>query len=67
MAILKVARLGHPVLLRGVAFGNDVWQNVRLPRRHRSNGPQHLPPSEVSIFSRPPICWLRSCRNSAKT
>src|ERR1044071_7215880 len=25
---------GRPVLLRGVAFGNDVWQNVRLPRRH---------------------------------
>src|SRR3954447_21708973 len=25
---------GRPVLLRGVAFGNDVWSNVRLPRRH---------------------------------
>ena len=25
---------GKPVLLRGVAFGNDVWTNVRLPRRH---------------------------------
>ena len=25
---------GRPVLLRGVAFGNDVWTNVRLPRRH---------------------------------
>jgi len=25
---------GKPVLLRGVAFGNEVWGNVRLPRRH---------------------------------
>jgi endoglucanase len=25
---------GRPVLLRGVAFGNEVWGNVRLPRRH---------------------------------
>jgi endoglucanase len=25
---------GRPVLLRGVAFGNEVWSNVRLPRRH---------------------------------
>ena len=25
---------GRPVLLRGVAFGNEVWTNVRLPRRH---------------------------------
>jgi len=24
---------GRPVLLRGVAFGNQVWNNVRLPRR----------------------------------
>jgi endoglucanase len=24
---------GRPVLLRGVAFGNLVWNNVRLPRR----------------------------------
>jgi endoglucanase len=25
---------GRPVVLRGVSFGNDVWSNVRLPRRH---------------------------------
>jgi len=25
---------GRAVVLRGVAFGNDVWTNVRLPRRH---------------------------------
>jgi endoglucanase len=25
---------GKPVMLRGVAFGNEVWGNVRLPRRH---------------------------------
>ena len=25
---------GRPVVLRGVSFGNDVWTNVRLPRRH---------------------------------
>jgi len=25
---------GRPVLLRGVSFGNDVWTNVRLPRKH---------------------------------
>ncbi len=25
---------GHTVALRGVAFGNEVWGNVRLPRRH---------------------------------
>ena len=25
---------GRPVVLRGVSFGNDVWANVRLPRRH---------------------------------
>ena len=25
---------GKPVLLRGVSFGNEVWGNVRLPRRH---------------------------------
>jgi len=24
---------GHPVMLRGVAFGNQVWTNVRLPRQ----------------------------------
>ncbi len=24
---------GHPVTLRGVALGNQVWSNVRLPRR----------------------------------
>jgi hypothetical protein len=24
---------GRPVVLRGVAFGNQVWNNVRLPRR----------------------------------
>jgi endoglucanase len=23
---------GHPVVLRGVALGNDVWSNARLPR-----------------------------------
>src|SRR6478752_3882666 len=23
---------GRPVLLRGVAFGNEVWSNTRLPR-----------------------------------
>ena len=23
---------GRPVVLRGVAFGNDVWTGVRLPR-----------------------------------
>lgn len=27
---------GKPVLLRGVAFGNEVWGNVRLPRNHHS-------------------------------
>ena len=25
---------GRPVVLRGVSFGNQVWGNVRLPRRH---------------------------------
>src|SRR5664279_5017893 len=25
---------GRAVRLRGVAFGNEVWGNVRLPRRH---------------------------------
>jgi endoglucanase len=25
---------GQPIQLRGVAFGNEVWGNVRLPRRH---------------------------------
>jgi len=25
---------GKPVLLRGVAFGNEVWTNARLPRNH---------------------------------
>jgi endoglucanase len=25
---------GHVVALRGVAFGNEVWSNARLPRRH---------------------------------
>ena len=25
---------GRPVVLRGVSFGNEVWGNVRLPRRH---------------------------------
>jgi endoglucanase len=25
---------GRPVVLRGVAFGNEVWANTRLPRRH---------------------------------
>ena len=25
---------GRPVVLRGVSFGNEVWTNVRLPRRH---------------------------------
>jgi endoglucanase len=25
---------GRVVTLRGVAFGNDVWSNVRVPRRH---------------------------------
>jgi endoglucanase len=25
---------GRPVVLRAVAFGNQVWNNVRLPRRH---------------------------------
>jgi len=25
---------GHPVVLRGAAFGNDVWSNVRIPRAH---------------------------------
>ena len=24
---------GHAVMLRGVAFGNQVWTNVRLPRQ----------------------------------
>jgi endoglucanase len=24
---------GHPVLLRGVAFGNEVWMNTRIPRK----------------------------------
>ena len=24
---------GHVVMLRGVAFGNQVWSNVRLPRK----------------------------------
>ena len=25
---------GRPVMLRGVAFGNEVWSNTRLPRTH---------------------------------
>jgi endoglucanase len=25
---------GRPVMLRGMAFGNDVWGNIRLPRTH---------------------------------
>ena len=25
---------GQVVALRGVAFGNEVWNNVRMPRRH---------------------------------
>ena len=25
---------GQPVLLRGVAFGNEVWSDVRIPTRH---------------------------------
>jgi endoglucanase len=25
---------GRPVVLRGVSFGNEVWTNARLPRRH---------------------------------
>ena len=25
---------GRPVVLRGVSFGNEVWSNARLPRRH---------------------------------
>jgi endoglucanase len=29
-----VDRRGRPVILRGVALGNDVWGNVRLPRLH---------------------------------
>ena len=27
---------GRVVLLRGVSFGNDVWSNTRLPRRHHA-------------------------------
>ena len=27
---------GRPVVLRGVAFGNDVWTNTRLPRWHHA-------------------------------
>jgi len=27
---------GKPVLLRGVAFGNDVWSNARLLRSHHN-------------------------------
>jgi endoglucanase len=27
---------GHPVVLRGVAFGNQVWSNVRLPRQEHA-------------------------------
>jgi len=29
-----VAGKGRPVVLRGVSFGNEVWTNARLPRRH---------------------------------
>jgi endoglucanase len=25
---------GHDVVLRGAAFGNEVWSNVRIPRNH---------------------------------
>jgi len=28
---------GKPVTLTGVAFGNDVWSNVRLPRKHHDD------------------------------
>ena len=29
---------GRPVVLRGVAFGNEVWANVRLPRQAPRRG-----------------------------
>ncbi len=27
---------GHPVVLRGAAFGNEVWSNVRIAREHHA-------------------------------
>ena len=43
-----------------------LLMRVRPQRRPRSSGLQRLPPNEANIFLRLPICWLRSCRNSAR-
>jgi len=32
---------GHAVMLRGVAFGNQVWTNVRLPRQEHAEVDYH--------------------------